>query len=108
MLSTQAEVALSQRNQAGAIDLWRNAVALAPRDVTIRLRLADTLITANRHEEAAAELQQMISLNAGPDAHRRLANVYDLLGRGGDSAREQRLYTEGRLRQLQERSGDIR
>ncbi len=48
MLSLQAELEMTQRNAAGAIDLLRNAAALENRDVSIRLRLADALIAANR------------------------------------------------------------
>lgn len=107
MLSLQAEIEMSQRNVTGAIDRWRSAVALENRDVAMRLRLADALIAANRLAEAATELEQAVSLNAGVDVHRRLASVYAVLGRAEDSAREQRLYRDGSLRELQERAGDI-
>ena len=108
MLSVQAEVAKSEGNAAGVIELWRNAADLEPRDSSIRLRLADALVATNRGAEAAAELERIIPLNAGPDVHRRLANVYAALGRADDSARERRVYTDERLRELHERSGEVR
>lgn len=107
MLSLQAEVENARGNVAGAIDRLRNAATLENRDVAIRLRLADALIAANRHDEAAAELQQAVSLNAGADVHRRLANVLAALGRAEDRDRERQLYTNARLQELRERAGDI-
>jgi len=101
-------VALARGDVAGSLELWRNAAATQPRDPSIRLRLADALVAANRAAEAATELEQVVPLNAGPDVHRRLAAVYATLGRTDDSARERRLYTEERLRELQERAGDVR
>jgi Flp pilus assembly protein TadD len=108
MLSLQAELELSQANAGGAIELLRNAATLESRDVSIRMRLADALVAANRLEEAAAELQQAVSLNAGPDVHRRLANVYSALGRSEDRARELQLHTNARLQELRERAGEAR
>jgi hypothetical protein len=55
-------------------------------------------------EEAAAELQAAIALNAGPDAHRRLAGVWQAMGRGEDSARERATYTRRRLEELRQRA----
>jgi tetratricopeptide (TPR) repeat protein len=107
MLSLQAELQMTQRDFAGASDLWRQAAELETRDVSMRLRLADALIAAGRGVEAATELQRAIPLNAGADAHRLLAEVYAALGQSEDSARERRLYTDARLRQLQERAGEI-
>ena len=107
MLSLQAELEMSSGNVAGAVDRWRSAVALENRDVAIRLRLADALIAVNRLAEAATELEQAVSLNAGVDVHRRLASVYAGVGRADDSARERRLYREAMLRDLHERAGEI-
>ena len=64
------------------------------------LRLADALIKAGRLEEAAGVLQAAIPSNAGPETHRRLAEVYAALGRPEDSARERQAYTQQRLEEL--------
>ena len=58
---------------------------------------------AKRMDEAAAQLVMAIGANGGAEAHRRLALVYAAMGRVDESARERRLYTEARLRELRER-----
>ena len=73
----------------------------------MQLRLADAFIAAKRCDEAAARLQAALALNAGADAHRRLAEVYTTLGRSEEAAREKRAYTEQRLRELRQRAGEI-
>ena len=45
-------------------------------------------------------LQAAIPLNARPETHRRLAEVYAGLGRTEESARERRSYAELRLEEL--------
>jgi hypothetical protein len=62
--------------------------------------VADVLIKAGRLEEAAAVLQAAIPLNARPELHRRLAELYAALGRTEESARERRTYMEQRLEEL--------
>ena len=104
MLTLQAEISMSQQRYENAIELWRQAAQLETQNVATRLRLAAALVAAQRLEEAATELRAAISLQAGPDARLKLADVYAALGRIDDSARERRIYSEERLRELRERA----
>jgi tetratricopeptide (TPR) repeat protein len=104
MLSLQAELHMSNHDYDDAIEAWRQAAALEGRSAAAHLGLATALIAATRLDAAAAELQVAITLNAGIDVHRRLADVYAALGRADDSARERRTYTEQRLQELQQRA----
>lgn len=103
VLQLEAEVRMGERDYEGAVGFWRQLVALE-RSAGRYLRLADALIALKRMEEAAAELQAAIALNAGPDAHRRLAGVWQAMGRGEDSARERATYTRRRLEELRQRA----
>jgi tetratricopeptide (TPR) repeat protein len=103
-LRTNAEVSMAQRDYASAVDLWRQALALQGGNASIHLRLAQALTEAKRLDEAAAEYRAAISLQAGPDAHRRLAEVYDALGRSDEAGRERATYTQRRLDELRQRS----
>jgi hypothetical protein len=47
-----------------------------------------------------------ISLGAGAEAHRRLAELYDTLGRIAESARERATYVERRLEDLRGRADE--
>ena len=51
-----------------------------------------------------AEYLAAISLKAGADAHRRLAELYEGLGRTAESARERATHVERRLEELQQRA----
>ena len=106
MLSLQADVYAADGDYDHAIETWRKAVALESRSASAHVRLADALIATRQLEDAAKELQAAIALDAGPDAHRRLADVYSTLGRGDDSARERRTYTTARLQQLRQQAGE--
>jgi len=103
VLTLQAEVRMEARDFNGAIDLWRQAIALQRGSAARQLRLANTLVAANRQGEAVTEYLAAISLGAGADAHRRLAELYDSLGRTADSARERATYVGRRLQELRER-----
>jgi tetratricopeptide (TPR) repeat protein len=93
MLSLQAEVHMAQREYDRAIDVWQQAIALDSRSASMQLRLADALIAAKRFDEAAARLQAALALNAGADAHRRLADgVCDAGSQRRSCARETRLH----------------
>src|SRR5213083_977266 len=48
----------------------------------------EVLVAAQRLDEAAKTYQTAISLGAGADARRRLAEVHDALGRNAESVRE--------------------
>jgi tetratricopeptide (TPR) repeat protein len=106
VLTLQAEVRMGERDFSGAIDLWRQAIALQRGSVARQLRLADALVSANRQDEAVEEYLTAISLGAGAEAHRRLAELYDTLGRTAESARERATYVDRRLEQLRERADE--
>lgn len=99
MLAVQAEVHVSRGEYDAAIDVWKQALRIR-RDSVGHLRVADTLIEAGRLAEAAAVLEAAIPLNSRPETHRRLAEVYERLGRTPEVARERRIYTEQRLEEL--------
>jgi tetratricopeptide (TPR) repeat protein len=108
-LSLQAEVRMTERDYTGAIDLWRQVIAMKRGSASTHLRLADALTAARRLNEAAQGYQTAASLGAGLDVHRRLADVYDALGRGEDAARERASYSARQLEELRQRgAGAIR
>ena len=104
VLRLNAEMRMTERDHAGAIDLWRQAISLQRGNAAIHLRLAETLAVANRPDEAVAEYLTAISLKAGADAHRRLAELYDALGRTAEGSRERATYVEQRLEELRRRA----
>ena len=106
VLTLQAEVRMGARDFNGAIDLWRQAIALQRGSAARQLRLAEALVAANRQGEAVTEYLTAISLGAGAEAHRRLAELYDTLGRTDDSARERATYVGRRLQELRERADE--
>jgi tetratricopeptide (TPR) repeat protein len=99
MLAVQAEVHVSRGEYDAAIDVWKQALTIR-RDSVGHLRVAGALIAAGRLEEAAAALEAAIPLHSRPETHRRLAEVYERLGRSPETARERRTYTEQRLEEL--------
>ena len=103
-LRLQAEVRMGERDYSGAIDLWRQAIAVQRGSAVPHLLLAEALAAAQRPDEAVAEYLTAISLRAGADAHRRLAELYEVLGRTADSARERVTHVERRLEELQQRA----
>ena len=88
ILTLQADVGKSERDYARAIDLWDQIVQLRPGNASSHLRLAEACVAAGRLDDAAKAYQTAISLGAGADARRRLAEVYEALGREAESARE--------------------
>jgi hypothetical protein len=52
-------------------------------------------------------LQTAITLKAGIEAHRRLALVYETLGRAADANRVRQMYIERLLQDLRRRAGEI-
>jgi tetratricopeptide (TPR) repeat protein len=106
MLKLTAESRTSDGNFDAAIETWQEVIALERGVAANHLRLAEVLVKVKRLEEAAGELQTAISLKAGPDARRRLADVYAAMGRTGESARERELYVEERMREHRGRAGE--
>jgi tetratricopeptide (TPR) repeat protein len=104
ILTLQAEVRSSERDHAGAIDLWNQIIRLRPGSASDHLRLAEALVAAQRLDEAATTYQTAIAL--GADARRRLAEVQDALGRTAESARERARYVEQQLDELRRRAAD--
>ena len=95
---------MGERDYSGAIDLWREAIAMQSGSAVPHLRLAEALAAAKRPDEAVAEYLTAISLRAGADAHRRLAELYEGLRRTAESARERVTHVERRLEELQQRA----
>ncbi len=104
VLRLNAEMRMTAGDPAGAVDIWRQAILLQPGGAAVHLRLAEALTAAKRPDEAVAEYLTAISLNAGPDAHRRLAELYDSLGRTDEAGRERRVHVEQRLEELRQRA----
>jgi tetratricopeptide (TPR) repeat protein len=104
-LSAEAELHMRERQYDLAIARWQQVVALDGQNAGSYLGLADALAKARRFEPAASQLEKAVSLNAGPDAHRRLADVYAALGRSKESAREHQAYVEYRLQELRRTGG---
>ena len=104
VLRLNAEMRMAERDYAGAVDSWRQAILLQPGGAAAHLRLAEALAAANRPDEAVAEYLTAISLKAGTDAHRRLAALYDSLGRTAEAARERAVHVERRLEELRQRA----
>jgi tetratricopeptide (TPR) repeat protein len=106
ILTLEAEIRNGARDYAGAIDLSNQIIQLRPRSASSRLRLAEALVAAQRLDEAATAYQSAISLGAGADAHRRLADVQDALGRNAESVRERASYVQLQLEELRRRAAE--
>jgi tetratricopeptide (TPR) repeat protein len=104
VLGLTAETLMADGDYAGAVDGWRQAILLQPGRAPVHLRLAAALAAANRGDDAATEYRTAIALGAGADAHRRLAEVYELLGRSGEAERERATHVERRLEELRQRA----
>ena len=104
VLRLNAEMRMTERDYASAVDIWRQAILLQPGSAAVHLRLAEALAAANRPDEAVAENLTAIALKAGADPHRRLAELYDSLGRTGDAVRERAAHVERRLEELRQRA----
>ena len=100
MLALQAEIYARERQHDRAIETWQKVIELDGGGAANHLRLAESLVAVKRLDEAVAHIQMAISQNAGPDAHRRLAEVYAAMGRRDESAREQATYVQLRLEQI--------
>ncbi|MEO8255732.1 MAG: tetratricopeptide repeat protein [Acidobacteriota bacterium] len=106
ILTLQAEVRNGERDYAGAIDLWNQIIPLRPGSAASHLQLAGALVAAERLDEAATTYRTAISLGAGADARRRLAEVYAALGRNAESVRERASSVQQRLEELRERAAN--
>jgi tetratricopeptide (TPR) repeat protein len=106
VLRLNAEIRRAEQDYAGAIDLWRQAISLQGGSAAIHLRLAEALAAANRPREAVAEYRTAISLEAGADAHRRLAELYDAMGLTAEGRRERATHVERRLEELRRRADE--
>jgi tetratricopeptide (TPR) repeat protein len=104
VLRLNAEMRMAERDYAAAVDSWRQAIMLQPGGAAVHLRLAEALAAAKRPDEAVAEYLTAISLQAGADAHRRLAELYDALGRTAEGSRERATHVERRLEELRQRA----
>ena len=104
VLRFNAEMRMTERDFAGAVEIWRQALLLQQGSAAVHLRLAEALAGANRPDEAVAAYRTAISLEAGADAHRRLAELYDSIGRTGEADRERAAHVERRLAELRRRA----
>jgi tetratricopeptide (TPR) repeat protein len=104
VLRLNAEIRRAEQDYAGAIDLWRQAISLQGGSAAIHLRLAEALAAANRPGEAVAEYRTAISLEAGADAHRRLAELYEAMGLTAEGRSERATHVERRLEELRRRA----
>ena len=104
ILTLQAEVRMTERDYAGAIELWQQIVTMRGGSASTHGRLADALVAAKRLDEAAAAYQTAISLDDRAETHRRLAEVYEALGRPEDGAREHARYMAIQLEELRQRT----
>ena len=104
VLRLNAEMRMAERDHAGAVETWRQAILLQPGSAAVHLRLAEALAAANRADDAVAEYLMAISLEAGTDAHRRLAELYDALGRTAEGSRERATHVRRRLEELRQRA----
>jgi tetratricopeptide (TPR) repeat protein len=100
MLALQAEIDTREGQHDRAIETWRRVIELEGTTSANLLRLAEALFAAKRFEQAAEQILMAIAQNAGPDAHRRLAEVYAAMGRGEESTRARATYVQLRLEQL--------
>jgi tetratricopeptide (TPR) repeat protein len=106
ILTLQAEVSMTAHDYAGAIDLWDQIIQLRPRNASSHLRMADALVATRRLDDAGKAYESAISMGAGADARRRLAEVHEALGRSSDSGRERAAYVQQRLEELRQRAAD--
>lgn len=104
ILTLQADIRSGERDYAGAIDLSNQIIQSRPRRASSHLRLAEALAAARRLDEAVKAFETAISLGAGPDAHRRLAEVHDALGHTAESAGARARYIQLQLEELRRRA----
>jgi tetratricopeptide (TPR) repeat protein len=105
MLAAQAEIRMRERQYAAASELWAEVLELQGSNAAEHLRLAAALAGAGRQQEALGQIERAIARGAGPEAHRRLAEVYRALGRTEAADDAQRTYVQRRLQQLREEAG---
>ena len=106
VLRLNAEMRMAAADYAGAVAIWRQAIQLQPGGAAVLLRVAEALGAAGRAEEAVAAYLEAISSGAGADAHRRLAELYDSLGRSGEAGREREAHAARRLEDMRRRADD--
>ena len=100
----EADIRMREGRYDEAIVLWQRAIELEDMNAAMYLDLGKALAAAKRYPEAATAIEKAIALNAAPDAHLRLAEVYTALGRVDDAARQRNAYTQRRLNPLGSRS----
>jgi tetratricopeptide (TPR) repeat protein len=86
------ESAAGQHDQAAAT--WLGIVERLPVAPDVRIAAAEALAASGQLEAAAMQFEKAASLGAGPDAQRRLAEVYAQLGRRLKSDQARRAYEQ--------------
>jgi len=75
-LFLQARIADSENDVSGAIDSYRQAIALLPDSATMRLDLADLYVRQNQMDEAEREVRAALTVDsANRVAHRLLGGI---------------------------------
>ncbi len=90
-IERDAVASLSNAEYEKAAGLLQQAITYESAAPTY-LALGFALLEAGRHAEAVVNLKKASELQAGPDAHRYLAEAYRALGRLDESRMEQELY----------------
>ena len=73
--------------EAGPVDEARKAAASAPNDLSLKLKLADALAVANKHEEALQICLELVQNDKGPlgaEAKSTMLRIFDAMGTGSD------------------------
>jgi tetratricopeptide (TPR) repeat protein len=77
---------------AEATATLREAIRLKPNDPALHVSVGLVLGKAGRLAEAIASFEQALKLNAGPEVHRHLSDVYTAAGRPDEARRHRDLY----------------
>lgn len=104
VLRFNAEMRMTAGDYGNAIEIWQQVIHVQPRNGAVHLRIAEALAAAGRAEDAVAEFLTAISLQVGADAHRRLADLYERLGRHDDADRARAAHVERQLEELRQRA----
>ncbi len=102
-LKLEAELRVNQGRYEEASRLWQQVVDREPAVVGNVVKAAHALAQAGRHEAAIETLLKALTLNAGLDVHRDLADLYAKVGKTKESEAARATYRhlkEERLRAL--------
>ncbi|HEX5107755.1 MAG TPA: tetratricopeptide repeat protein [Vicinamibacterales bacterium] len=98
-LRAEAASAAAAGRHHDAAAVWKRIVERTPRDPDFHMAAAEALAASGDLEDAVEYFEKAVQLGAAPAVHRRLADIYDRLGRTQESARARRTYEE-RVKEL--------